>query len=240
MESRVRDGKLLAYKYRDECVPGVGGTGVVVSARHVELDERVVLGCLEKRPEARCSTVANLAEDLLPFAPQRAKVLVKRARAVLDSPRAIMTSSLADWPPVSAKVDHAATREESPVVATWDALTAQGPVTSETTLRSGAIPPQGQRFGQLDGVQRTACRAAHAACGCTVLARGGALACDNGCRGFRYSNRGVLRRSRCLAGTGIGAERAPRGIQSPHTPQGGFHVHLALGIAVFGSHSLRG
>jgi serine/threonine-protein kinase len=39
----VREGEILAGKYRVERVLGVGGMGVVVAARHIELDSRVAL-----------------------------------------------------------------------------------------------------------------------------------------------------------------------------------------------------
>ena len=39
----VREGDVLAEKYRVERVLGVGGMGVVVSARHVQLEERVAI-----------------------------------------------------------------------------------------------------------------------------------------------------------------------------------------------------
>ena len=39
----VREGDLLANKYRVEKVLGVGGMGVVVAATHVQLDQRVAL-----------------------------------------------------------------------------------------------------------------------------------------------------------------------------------------------------
>ena len=42
----VREGDLLAGKYRVERVLGVGGMGVVVAARHLQLDERVAIKCL--------------------------------------------------------------------------------------------------------------------------------------------------------------------------------------------------
>jgi serine/threonine-protein kinase len=39
----VREGEILAGKYRVERVLGVGGMGIVVAARHIQLDERVAL-----------------------------------------------------------------------------------------------------------------------------------------------------------------------------------------------------
>jgi serine/threonine-protein kinase len=55
MVSPVREGGLVAHKYRVERVIGVGGMGVVVAAQHVELDERVALKFLKeeaaKKPE---------------------------------------------------------------------------------------------------------------------------------------------------------------------------------------------
>lgn len=55
MVSPVREGGLVADKYRVERVIGVGGMGVVVAAQHVELDERVALKLLKeeaaKKPE---------------------------------------------------------------------------------------------------------------------------------------------------------------------------------------------
>src|SRR3954453_18378448 len=42
-ESPVREGDILAGKYRVEKVLGVGGMGVVVAATHTELEQRVAL-----------------------------------------------------------------------------------------------------------------------------------------------------------------------------------------------------
>ncbi|MCU0694028.1 MAG: serine/threonine protein kinase, partial [Polyangiaceae bacterium] len=44
--------------------------------------DSVVRRCLAKKPDDRFQTTADLAEGLLPFAPERARVLVERARAV--------------------------------------------------------------------------------------------------------------------------------------------------------------
>jgi serine/threonine protein kinase len=41
--TEVKEGDILAGKYRVERVLGVGGMGVVVSALHVQLDERVAI-----------------------------------------------------------------------------------------------------------------------------------------------------------------------------------------------------
>ncbi len=49
-EFGVREGEVLDGKYRVERVLGIGGTGVVVVAQHIQLDEKVALKIL--RPEA--------------------------------------------------------------------------------------------------------------------------------------------------------------------------------------------
>jgi serine/threonine-protein kinase len=46
----LREGDVLAEKYRIERVLGVGGMGVVVAAHHLQLDEKVAIKYL--RPEA--------------------------------------------------------------------------------------------------------------------------------------------------------------------------------------------
>ena len=45
----VSQGTILAGKYRVERVLGVGGMGVVVAARHLDLDERVAIKFLLPR-----------------------------------------------------------------------------------------------------------------------------------------------------------------------------------------------
>ncbi len=52
----VREGEILAGKYRVEKVLGVGGMGVVVAAHHVQLDEKVavkfLLPAIAEHPDA--------------------------------------------------------------------------------------------------------------------------------------------------------------------------------------------
>ena len=49
-DAGVREGDVIADKYQVQEILGAGGTGIVVEARHVHLDERVALKFL--RPEA--------------------------------------------------------------------------------------------------------------------------------------------------------------------------------------------
>ncbi len=51
MHDQVVEGQVLAGNYRVERVLGVGGVGMVVAARHLQLDERV-------GPDARRAVVA--------------------------------------------------------------------------------------------------------------------------------------------------------------------------------------
>jgi eukaryotic-like serine/threonine-protein kinase len=53
MDAPVREGEVLAGKYRVDRVLGVGGMGVVVAATHLQLEERVALKFL--LPEARAN-----------------------------------------------------------------------------------------------------------------------------------------------------------------------------------------
>ena len=69
----VREGDVLASKYRVEKVLGIGGMGVVVAAHHLELDERVALKFL--LPAAAANT--ELVERFLREA--RASVRLKGA-----------------------------------------------------------------------------------------------------------------------------------------------------------------
>jgi len=59
----VREGEILAGKYRIERVLGHGGMGVVVAARHLELDERVAIKFLLPSTLAIPEVVARFARE---------------------------------------------------------------------------------------------------------------------------------------------------------------------------------
>jgi serine/threonine protein kinase len=59
----VRQGQLLAGKYRVEFVLGVGGMGVVVAARHIELESRVALKFLLPALLSNPDAVARFARE---------------------------------------------------------------------------------------------------------------------------------------------------------------------------------
>jgi len=59
----VQEGQVLAGKYRVERVLGVGGMGVVVSAMHIQLDERVALKFLLPEALANPEAVARFARE---------------------------------------------------------------------------------------------------------------------------------------------------------------------------------
>ncbi len=63
MESPVREGDLVADKYRVERVLGVGGMGVVVAAEHVELDERVALKFLKEEAAQKPELVERFLRE---------------------------------------------------------------------------------------------------------------------------------------------------------------------------------
>ena len=58
-EPPVREGEVLAGKYRVERVLGVGGMGVVVAATHLQLEERVALKFLVKDALESADAVAG-------------------------------------------------------------------------------------------------------------------------------------------------------------------------------------
>ncbi len=59
----IRPGEILAGKYQVERVLGVGGVGVVVAARHLQLDERVALKFLLPAMAANAEAVARFARE---------------------------------------------------------------------------------------------------------------------------------------------------------------------------------
>jgi eukaryotic-like serine/threonine-protein kinase len=62
-EGPVREGEVLAGKYRVERVLGMGGMGVVVAAWHLQLDERVALKFLLPGFAENGEVVARFARE---------------------------------------------------------------------------------------------------------------------------------------------------------------------------------
>jgi serine/threonine-protein kinase len=79
-ESPVREGDILAGKYRVEKVLGVGGMGVVVAAMHTELDERVALKFLRASAAQNPSVVARFNRE----ARAAAKIKSQHVARVID------------------------------------------------------------------------------------------------------------------------------------------------------------
>src|SRR5450432_3438212 len=63
MSEEVREGDVLAGKFRIERVLGQGGMGVVVAATHIHLDERVALKFLLPEALANAEAVARFARE---------------------------------------------------------------------------------------------------------------------------------------------------------------------------------
>ena len=59
----VREGDVLAGKYRIDKVLGTGGMGVVVAAHHIQLDEKVAIKFLLPQAVANKDTVARFARE---------------------------------------------------------------------------------------------------------------------------------------------------------------------------------
>jgi len=59
----VREGDVLAGKYRIDKVLGIGGMGVVVAAHHIQLDDRVAIKFLLPEALANRETVARFARE---------------------------------------------------------------------------------------------------------------------------------------------------------------------------------
>src|SRR5208282_1706660 len=79
-ESPVREGDILAGKYRVEKVLGVGGMGVVVAAMHTELEERVALKFLRASAAQNPSVVARFNRE----ARAAAKIKSQHVARVID------------------------------------------------------------------------------------------------------------------------------------------------------------
>jgi serine/threonine-protein kinase len=62
-EPPVREGEILAGKYRVEKILGVGGMGVVVAATHIQLEERVAIKFLIKDALESGEAVARFARE---------------------------------------------------------------------------------------------------------------------------------------------------------------------------------
>jgi eukaryotic-like serine/threonine-protein kinase len=79
-ESPVKEGDILAGKYRVEKVLGVGGMGVVVAAMHTELDERVALKFLLPSAAQNPAVVARFSRE----AKAAAKIKSQHVARVID------------------------------------------------------------------------------------------------------------------------------------------------------------
>ena len=81
----VSPGDVLAGKYRVERVLGVGGMGVVVAARHLQLDERVALKFLREKVIDEPEIVVRFLREARAVAKLRERS--RRARARRRQPR---------------------------------------------------------------------------------------------------------------------------------------------------------
>src|SRR5580700_11121887 len=79
-EAPVREGDVLAGKYRIERVLGVGGMGVVVAATHLQLDQRVALKFLLPDAMQDAAVVARFARE----ARAAAKIQSEHVARVID------------------------------------------------------------------------------------------------------------------------------------------------------------
>jgi len=76
----LREGDVLAGKYRIEKVLGVGGMGIVVAARHIDLDQRVAIKCLL----AHTRTMPEIVERFTREARAAAKIHGEHVARVID------------------------------------------------------------------------------------------------------------------------------------------------------------
>src|SRR5258706_5201219 len=79
-EAPVREGEVLAGKYRIERVLGLGGMGIVVAARHVQLDQHVALKFLLPEALANKDVVQRFARE----ARAAAKIQSEHVARVID------------------------------------------------------------------------------------------------------------------------------------------------------------
>ena len=103
--AQVAEGDILAGKYRVERVLGSGGMGVVVSALHVDLDERVAIKFLLPEALRNTEAVARFAREA------RASVKIKSehvARTIdvgkLDTGAPYMVMEFLDGRDLSARL----------------------------------------------------------------------------------------------------------------------------------------
>jgi eukaryotic-like serine/threonine-protein kinase len=76
----IWEGQILDGKYRVERVLGVGGMGVVVAARHIQLDERVAIKLLHAHTLSNPKSIARFARE----ARAAAKIKSEHAARVSD------------------------------------------------------------------------------------------------------------------------------------------------------------
>src|SRR6187399_2964365 len=76
----IWEGQVLDGKYRVERVLGVGGMGVVVAARHLQLDERVAIKLLHAHTLSNPKSVSRFARE----ARAAAKIKSEHAARVSD------------------------------------------------------------------------------------------------------------------------------------------------------------
>jgi serine/threonine-protein kinase len=113
----VAEGDIVADKYRVERVLGVGGMGVVVAARHLELDERVAIKFLLPQVITDGAAVARFAKEA------RAAVKIKGEHVA----RVIDTGKLSNGAPYIV-MEYLEGRD----LGTW--IAEQGPLTIEQAI----------------------------------------------------------------------------------------------------------
>src|SRR5690242_17412556 len=77
---RLREGEILAGKYRIEKTLGVGGMGVVVAAWHLELDQRVAIKFIHQQTDKRLEAAKRFRHE----ARAAAKIRSEHVARVLD------------------------------------------------------------------------------------------------------------------------------------------------------------